>query len=121
MIEIVAFEEQRFTGRPCERVGKTIAEIQFGGMSAAFSEVAIGLARNPRLNLSHWLDDDLCLPDKIVKTPASDGVATPVNYEGGFYEVGRREATVDVPFNRDCADIGVGFVTKNGDQRGRVR
>jgi hypothetical protein len=93
VIETVAPEEQGFTGRPCERVSKTIAEVQFGGISAAFSKIAIGLARNSRLGLGHRLDDDLCLPDKIVKTPASDGVVTPVNYEGGFYEVGRREAT----------------------------
>src|SRR5260370_4906042 len=110
VIESVALEEQGFTGRPCERVSETIAEIQFGGMSAAFSEIAIGLARNPRLSLSHWLDDDLCLPDKIIKTPASDGIATSVNHKGGFYEVCRREATGDILFNRDRADLCVQFV-----------
>jgi hypothetical protein len=66
---IIAFEEQRLTGRSCERVGKTIAKIQLSGMSAAFSKITIGLARNSRLNFGHWLNDYLCFLDKIVKTP----------------------------------------------------
>jgi hypothetical protein len=36
--EIIALEEQWLTGRSCERVGKTIAKIQFTGMSAAFHD-----------------------------------------------------------------------------------
>ena len=40
MNEIIALEEQRLTGRSCERVGKTIAKIQLTCMSAAFSKIS---------------------------------------------------------------------------------
>lgn len=89
MNEIIALEEQRLTGRPCERVGKTIAKIQFGGMSATFSEIAIRLTCNSRVNFCHGLNDDLCLLDEIIEPTASDGIATPVDHERGFDEVSR--------------------------------
>ena len=39
--ELVAFEQQRFTCGLCKRIGKAIAEIQLGGMTAAFAEISI--------------------------------------------------------------------------------
>jgi hypothetical protein len=47
--EIVAFEQQRFTCKLCERIGKAIAKIQLGRMAAAITEIAIGLPCNSSL------------------------------------------------------------------------
>ena len=115
--EIIALEEQRLTGRSCERVGKTIAKIQLSGMSAAFSKITIGIARNSRLNLGHWLNDYLCFLDKIVKTPAGDGIPASVDNERGFDKVGRREATVDSPLNCESTGLCVRFVAKDCNER----
>jgi hypothetical protein len=115
--EIIALEEQRLTGRSCERVGKTITKIQLSGMSAAFSKITIGLARNSRLNLGHWLNDYLCFLDKIVKTPAGDGIPASVDNERGFDKVGRGEATVDSPLNCESTGLCVRFVAKDCNER----
>jgi hypothetical protein len=115
--EIIALEEQRLTGCSCERVGKTIAKIQFSGMSAGSSKIAIGLARDSRLNFGHWLNDYLCFLDKIIKTPAGDGIAASVDDERGFDEVGCREATLGSLLNCDSADLCLRFVAKDCYER----
>src|SRR5262245_37386797 len=58
--EIVTFKQQRFTCELCERIGKAIADIQLGGMAAAFTEIAIGLTCNSSLGFGYGLNDDFC-------------------------------------------------------------
>ena len=72
-------------------------------MSAVFSEIAVGLARYPRLGFSHGLDDDLYFLDEIVEAPAGDRIATSVNHERGFDEVGCRKVTDITLFNWEQA------------------
>ena len=85
--EIVPFKQQRFTCELCERVGKAIAEVQLGGMAAAFAEIAIGLACNSSLGFGYGLNDDLRLFDQVVEAPAGDGVTARVYDDRGFHEI----------------------------------
>ena len=51
-----AYEQQQFTGGLCERVGKAIAEIQLGRMSAAFTEIPVSVPGEPGLNFGDRFD-----------------------------------------------------------------
>ena len=84
MREIVTFKQQRFTCELCERIGKAIAEIQLGGMAAAFTEIAIGLTCNSSLGFGYGLNDDLRLFDQVVEPPAGDGVTARVYDDRGL-------------------------------------
>jgi len=67
MREIVTFKQQRFTCELCERIGKAIAEIQPSRMTAAFTEIAIGLTCNSSLGFGYGL-----------KPVAAAGASSPV-------------------------------------------
>lgn len=49
MHEIIAFIEQRLSALSGQRIRQTIAKVEAGRMSAAASEIAVGLARDQRL------------------------------------------------------------------------
>ena len=60
MDEVVAFEEQRFAFDACESVGKAIAEVQVGSVTAAAAVVAVGLAGDSGLIGGEGLDQNVC-------------------------------------------------------------
>src|ERR1700730_951814 len=101
--EVIAFEEQRFTACFCKRVSKAVAEIQFGGMSAAFAEITIGFTRNSRLGLGDGFDSDTRFLDKLIEAPTGDRIAAPVDHERGFNEIGGRHAPVRISLDHACA------------------
>ncbi len=88
MDEVITLEKQRFTGSFGKRVSKAVAEIQFGGMSAALTEIAIGLARNPRLSFGDRFNSDARFFDKTVEAAAGDRISASVDHQRGFNEVG---------------------------------
>jgi hypothetical protein len=81
-------KRQRLTGSFCKRIGKAVAEIQFGRMSAAFTEITISLARKSRLSLGDRFNKDPCFCDKIVEAPAGNRIAASIDNERGV-ETGR--------------------------------
>jgi hypothetical protein len=118
--EVIALEEQRLTGSFCERVSEAVAEIQFGGMSAAFTEITIGLARNSRLSFGDGFNNDACFFDKIIEASAGNRIAASVDHQRGFNEVGGGHATYRVSLDRERAISRFGFVAKDCDKRRRV-
>jgi hypothetical protein len=62
-------------------------------VSATFAEIAVGFARKPRLEFSNWFDDQLGLPEEIVKPAARNGISAPVDNYCGFHVIDRRNAT----------------------------
>jgi hypothetical protein len=70
--EFLAFKRKRLSFGFCQRVGEAVAEIQFGGVAAGFSEVAISLARDPGLRVCDWLNRNLRHFDQFIKTAAGN-------------------------------------------------
>jgi hypothetical protein len=62
----VGVREKRFACELWERIGQAIAEIQFGRMTAAFAEIAIGLPCNSSLGFRHGFNSDLRLFDQVI-------------------------------------------------------
>jgi hypothetical protein len=75
-------EQQRFTGGLRQRVGKTIAEIQLGRMSAAFAEIPISLSSKPGLTFRDRLDAQACHSEQVIKAAAGDGIAAAMYDDG---------------------------------------
>src|SRR5262249_4910030 len=66
-------EQQRLSCRARQGISKAVAEIQPRRVTAAPAEVAIGFARDPRLDFGDRFDDQLRLVDEVIKTAAGDG------------------------------------------------
>jgi len=77
--EIIALEQYLFACRLRQGIGEAIPEIQTRGMPTALAEIAVGFAGNPRLLLSNWVNDKLCLPKEIVKPSARNGISASIN------------------------------------------
>jgi hypothetical protein len=77
--EVVALKQNWFARRLGQGVGEAVSEIQPGRMSAALTEITVGLARNPRLGFVNRLDDEPCLPEEIVKPSARYRISAPIN------------------------------------------
>ncbi len=59
MHKVITFVEDGFALFTGEGVAEAVAEVEVGGMAAAFAIVAIGLACHARLYCCDWLDDHL--------------------------------------------------------------
>jgi hypothetical protein len=89
-------------------------------MSAAFTEIAIGLARNSRVSFGDRFNNDPCFLDKLVEPPAGDGIAAAIDHQRGFNEVGGGNASYRISLDRECAIFRFGFVAKDCNKRRRV-
>jgi len=92
--------QQWLVHRTRQGIGKAVAKVQPCGMPAATIEVPMGFACDSCLGLSHRLDNELGLPDEIVKAAANDLVTACIDDDWGFDEIGRRDAAVRCGFNR---------------------
>ena len=115
--ELVAFDSN---GSPVDfaSIGKAIAEIQLGGMTAAFAEISIGVACNSSLGFGHGLNDDVRLFDQIVEPPAGHGIrlASMMTAAPTKLAADTRRMTL---FSIACAQVGL--VARDSDYRRLVR
>jgi hypothetical protein len=84
VVEIVAFEQKRFTAFLRKRIGKAVAEIELRRVPAAFAEIAIRLARDTCLRFSHRFDRDLCGRQQFVEATTGNRIAGSVDDRGRF-------------------------------------
>src|SRR5439155_20710474 len=101
-------------------VSKAVAEIQFCGMSAAFTEITIGFACNSRLSFGDGFNRDARFFNKLIEAPTGDRIAASVDHQRSFNKVGGRHASVPISLDRECAILRFGFVAKDCDKRRRI-
>src|SRR5258708_33443884 len=89
-------------------------------MPAAFAKIAIGLARNSRLNLGDGFDRNVRFFYKIVEAPAGDRVSASVDQKHRLNEIGSGYAPDLIYLDRNGVVLCFGFGAKDSDQRRRV-
>ncbi len=67
MDEVVSHKEQRLVVDPGQRVGKTIAKIEMGAVSAAAPISSVCLSCDPRLLGSYRLNSDIRKANKFIQ------------------------------------------------------
>jgi hypothetical protein len=73
-LQAVALDQQRLCGRVAESTGKAVAEIELRRVAAALAEIALGLARDPRLFSRARRDSDAGLRQQLFEGQAGDRI-----------------------------------------------
>ena len=98
MSEVVAFPEQRLPCVERQRIGKAIAEIQTGAVTASLPEVCVGLASQTRLVFGHRLNDALPFRKQLVETSTDDRIALDI----------QNNPALEIACRGESSHIGIG-------------
>jgi hypothetical protein len=112
--EVVVRKQNWFPRRLGQGVGEAVPEIQLGRMSAALTEITVGLASNARLGFVNRLDDKLCLPEEIVKPSARNRISAPIDNDRCFDVADRGNAAPGRVGNRVRTGPSFRFIAKVG-------
>jgi hypothetical protein len=86
--EVVALEQQGFSGGLRQGVREAISEVEAGLVAAALPEIAIGVPGDTGLVVCHRFDPQFRDVDKLIEAPAGDGVAARVDDDRGLQVTG---------------------------------
>ena len=98
MSEVIAFPEQRLPGVERQRIGKAIAEIQSGDVTASLPEVCVSLTSQPRLVFGHRLDDEFPYRKQLVETSTDDRITLAI----------QNHPALEIACRREPSHIGIG-------------
>ena len=98
MSEVIAFPEQRLPGVESQRIGKAIAKIQSGAVTASLTEVCVGLASQTRLLFGHRLNDELPFHKQLVESSTDDRIAMDL----------QNNRALEIACRREPSNVGIG-------------
>ena len=87
--EVVAHKEQWFVVSFRQRVGKAVAEIEVGAVSAAAPVLSTSFTANSRLLSGDRFDDDFEICDHAIKHGGVSLFWQAIHHDGGFQQIGR--------------------------------
>ena len=98
MSEVIAFPQQRLPCVERQRIGKAIAEIQSGAVTAPLPEVCVGLASQTGLEFGHRLNDELPFRKQPVESSADYRIALVI----------QNKPALEIACRRKPSHVGIG-------------
>lgn len=117
--EVLPLKQERLSGRLCERVSETIAEVQSGRMTA-FPEVEKGLPRQVGVLDGDWLDDNLSAAKENIALTAGIRANLSFDHHCKLHKIGGADAADVGVMDDPYITVGFGLSEKDGRECGGV-